>query len=31
VGGVLIGGASLLAVDFDAVRRSVPNKRFAPA
>ena len=26
VGGVLIGGASLLAVDFNAVIRSVPDK-----
>ena len=31
VGGVLIGGASLLAADFDAVLRCVPEQRFAPA
>ncbi len=31
VGGVLIGGASLLAVDFDAVLRCVPEQVFAPA
>ncbi|WP_428486299.1 triose-phosphate isomerase [Rhodopila sp.] len=31
VGGVLIGGASLLAVDFDAVLRCVPEALFAPA
>jgi triosephosphate isomerase len=31
VGGVLIGGASLLAVDFDAVLRCVPERLFAPA
>lgn len=31
VGGVLIGGASLLAADFDAVLRCVPQQRFAPA
>jgi triosephosphate isomerase len=30
VGGVLIGGASLLAVDFDAVLLGVPEQRFAP-
>ena len=31
VGGVLIGGASLLAADFDAVLRCVPDRRFASA
>jgi len=31
VGGVLIGGASLLAKDFDAVLRCVPEPRFAHA
>ncbi len=31
VGGVLIGGASLLAADFDAVLRCVPDRRFALA
>ena len=31
VGGVLIGGASLKAVDFDAVLRCVPERSFAPA
>jgi triosephosphate isomerase len=31
VGGVLIGGASLSAVDFDAVLRCVPEQLFAPA
>lgn len=31
VGGVLIGGASLLAVDFDAVLRCVPEQLLAPA
>ncbi len=31
VGGVLIGGASLLAADFDAVLRCVPQQHFAPA
>ena len=28
--GVLIGGTSLLAVDFDALLRRVPEERFAP-
>lgn len=31
VGGVLIGGASLLAADFDAVLRCVPEQHFAAA
>ena len=31
VGGVLIGGASLLAADFDAVLRCVPARRSTPA
>ena len=31
VGGVLIGGASLLAKDFDAVLHCVPEPRFADA
>jgi len=31
VGGVLISGASLLAADFDAVLRCMPDERFASA